>query len=174
VPRTFSQAIGFLIGFWLALALSPLWVGSARADGPGSFVALERDLLEAVNRVRSEHHLIPLARRPDLDRIARAHSDDMARRHYFAHETPEGVNPLQRIETAHLDMTLAAENLGKTDQADPNPAIVREWLRSPIHRRNLLAPVFNHTGIGISRGTDGALLYTQVYVTLPRRGDARP
>jgi uncharacterized protein YkwD len=169
MPRTLPQAIGFLFGMWLAIALSPLWIASASAED-ATLEALERGLLDEVNRVRAEHHLIGLERRSDLDRVAQGHSDDMAQRRYFAHESPEGVDPLARIETARLEMTLAAENLGHTSQRDPNRAIVREWLLSASHRQNLLAPFFNSTGIGIARSADGGLLYTQVYVTLPRHG----
>src|SRR3954466_4227480 len=39
----------------------------------------------------------PLAFNTGLVGIARAHSQDMAVRNYFAHETPEGVTPDQRI-----------------------------------------------------------------------------
>jgi uncharacterized protein YkwD len=171
VPRNLVQAAAFLLGLAAALWLSPLEVRVARADEPaaGEFAALERDLLAAVNDVRARHHLIPLRRSADLDRVAREHSDDMARRRYFSHVSPEGANPLDRISRSGVaGFTLAAENLGKTSRAHPTSEIVSSWLASPDHRRNLLAPPFNTTGIGVTRGADGALIYTQVYVTLPR------
>ncbi|MGE4609495.1 MAG: CAP domain-containing protein, partial [Myxococcota bacterium] len=90
-------------------------------------------------------------------------------RGYFNHESPEGASPIDRIQTAGIDgMTLAAENLGLTRESDPTLAIVRSWLNSPDHRRNLLAPAMNSTGVGITRGKDGSLLYTQLYVSIPR------
>ena len=42
------------------------------------------------------------------------------------------------------------------------------WLNSADHRQNLYAPAFNATGIGVARGSDGSLIYTQLYLTLPR------
>ena len=171
MPRTPTQAVAFLLGFWIALWLSPLTVRVAHAgtEPEGSFVALESGLHEAVNRERAQHHRIPLIRLPELDALARAHSTDMARRTYFSHESPEGANPLDRIQGAGVEgISLAAENLGRTDRSDPTRSIVRGWLESPEHRRNLLAPPFNATGVGIARAADGALLYTQVYVTYPR------
>ncbi len=125
MPRTHSQAIAFLLGFWLALALSPLIVTTAGGAEPSDPTSLEADLLTQVNRVRSDHHLIPLVRRTDLDRVALAHSADMAQRGYFSHQSPD-------------------------------------------HRGNLLAPALNLTGIGIARGADGSLIYTQVYILVPR------
>lgn len=171
MPRTPLQAVAFLLGFGLALLLAPLRVDLARAfaeSAPG-FADLEAGLLAEVNAVRAQHHLIPLQRSPALDAVARRHSADMARRAYFSHETPEGRNPVDRIFEAGVDgFTLAAENLGRTDRGDPNRAIVQGWLHSPDHRRNLLTPPFNTTGIGIARASDGSFLYTQIYITIPK------
>lgn len=169
MPRTPAQAIGFLLGLYIAFALSPLWARAASGETPEAGRAFAEALYERVNRVRSDHHLVSLARRPELDRVAEAHSADMARRGYFSHTSPEGASPLDRIAAAGLDeMTLAAENLGATDQSDPTARIVESWLASPEHRRNLLSPAMNTTGIGVARGPRGELLFTQVYVSIPR------
>jgi len=165
------QAAAFLLGFGVILFIASMSAPVARGDTPpdSEFAALEARLLADVNAVRSEHHLIPLVRSSALDRVARAHSEDMARRNYLNHVNPEGANPVDRIEQGQIGgFTLAAENLGKTNRGDPNSEIVRSWLASPDHRRNLLAPPFNTTGIGISRSPDGSLIYTQLYVTYPR------
>lgn len=171
MPRTLNQGIAFLIGFWIALAVSPMTVEIAHADTAAAtrFADLEAQLLAEVNAVRARHHLIALKRSPDLDRVASEHSADMARRNYMSHYSPEGTNPVDRIMRSGLSgFTLAAENLGKTNRRDPNREIVDNWLASPDHRRNLLTPPFNTTGIGIARAADGSLIYTQVYVTFPK------
>jgi uncharacterized protein YkwD len=171
MPRTFLQGAAFLLGLGIAFLLSPMTLEIARADGAGdaSFAELEARLLDEVNAVRARHHLIPLQRTPELDRVARAHSADMARRNYLSHDSPEGANPVDRIARGGVaGFTLAAENLGKTNRPDPNREILQSWLNSPEHRRNLLSPPFNTTGIGIARAADGSLLFTQVYVTYPR------
>jgi len=171
VPRTLLQAAAFLLGFGIALFLSPMTVRIARADAADAapFAALEAWLLEEVNVVRARHHLIPLRRMAELDRVARGHSDDMARRSYLSHDSPEGANPVHRISRGGVaGFTLAAENLGKTNHREPSREILRSWLASPEHRENLLSPPFNTTGIGIARAADGFLFYTQLYVTFPR------
>ena len=76
----------------------------------------------------------------------------MVTRHYLAHESPEGHNAVNRLESAHVaGFSLAAENIGITDRPDPNHEILRAWLASEVHRTNLYAPPFNATGIGIAR-----------------------
>ena len=173
MPTTLPRALAFLLGFALALwLLQPLARGEsstgAEAASP-ELLRLEDELHRAVNRVRREAGRIPLARDPALDRVAREHSLDMARRGYLAHETPEGLDPVARLERAGIaGFTLAGENVGLTNRAAPNREILEGWLRSPVHRRNLLAPAFNATGIGIARAADGTLYYTQLYLTFPR------
>jgi uncharacterized protein YkwD len=167
VFRTPAQGLGFLLGFWLALWLSPFGSNIVRAEP--ELAQLETRLHAAVNAERERRNLVPLLRLDALDNVARAHSADMAERGYLAHASPEGKMPLDRIESgADPGYTLAAENLGITDRSQPNREILEGWLDSAVHRRNLLAPPFNATGVGISRARDGSLIYTQVYVTYPR------
>lgn len=170
MPRDLRQAVGFLLGFAIALWLAPGRIEASGPDTPDPALApLEAALLEQVNAVRAENHRVLLRRSPELDAVARAHSRDMAARGYVAHESPEGANAVDRLEQARVSgFTLAAENIGATSRPSPNREIVTGWLHSAIHRSNLLAPAFNATGIGIARASDGSLLYTQLYVTYPR------
>jgi uncharacterized protein YkwD len=170
VPRNPWQGIAFLLGFALAIWLSPLRGAATGAEAADPALAsLETALFADVNAVRARNHRVPLRRTPELDAVARAHSHDMAARSYLAHESPEGANAVVRLSAARISgFTLAAENIGSTNRAAPNQEIVAGWLNSQTHRTNLLAPAFNATGIGIARAADGSLLYTQLYVTYPR------
>jgi uncharacterized protein YkwD len=169
MPRTFAQGLGFLLGFWLALWLSPFGASGEPALADAPYAEFEAALHRDVNAVRAQRHLIPLHRLPALDAVARAHSEDMVRRGYVAHESPEGANPVDRLHARRVEgFTLAAENIGATNRSDPNREILSNWLQSAIHRNNLYAPPFNATGIGIARRADGTLIYTQLYVTYPR------
>ena len=53
----------------------------------------------------------PLAMNETLLGTARAHSQDMIDRDYFAHDTPEGVTPFQRMANAGYNYTTAGENI---------------------------------------------------------------
>ena len=53
------------------------------------FAQLEESLYQGVNAERARHHLISLRRLPELDAVALAHSRDMVKRRYLAHESPE-------------------------------------------------------------------------------------
>jgi hypothetical protein len=75
VPRDLFSGGWFLLGFWLALfLLGPLAAPWASAADP-ELARMEAALHQAVNRFRSEQHLIALARDAALDAVARAHSE---------------------------------------------------------------------------------------------------
>jgi uncharacterized protein YkwD len=169
MPRNLPQALPFLLGLWLALALLLPFAAVGGSDSSPELAALESHLFDGANRIRGQHHRIVLVRSPELDRVARAHSADMAARGYLAHENPEGENPVDRIERGGVSgFTLAAENAGSTSRRDPVQEILEGWQLSPVHRRNLLAPAFNTTGVGSARASDGTLYFTQLYVTFAK------
>jgi uncharacterized protein YkwD len=168
VPRTPLQGLAFVIGFAIAIWLGPATIAVEPVSDPEAS-RLEASLYEQVNAVRAQHHLVPLVRQPALDGVARGHSSDMASRGYLAHESPEGENPVHRLERGQVDgFSMAAENIGMTTKPSPASEIVTGWMRSPVHRTNILAPAFNSTGLGVARGRDGAWIATQLYVTYPR------
>jgi uncharacterized protein YkwD len=91
----------------------------------------------------------------------------MARRDYVAHVDPDGQNPLDRVQRSGVDgFRLLAENIGASNVAgDRLASITEEWLRSPLHRENLLNPAFNSSGVGIVQTSDGRTLVVQLYAT---------
>src|SRR5690348_6361344 len=94
----------------------------------------ELDLLAAINDARAAYGLKPLRVDPALTRAARAHSLDELRRGYFDH------GPFAaRLFRFGVRGPYLAENLawGLGPASSPT-AIVRMWLRSPLHRANLL------------------------------------
>ena len=179
MPRTLVQALAFLLGLWLALLLWPVRAGAASAEpsDTAAYADLEAPFYEAVNRFRLSQHLIPLRRLPEMDRIARAHSEDMARRSYLSHVSPEGRNPVDRLHAGGVSgFTLAAENAGMTSRSrsqqrdlpglaalgrpPPQPggaALQRHRRRDRARRRrNLLLHAALHHAAALSRPGRGA------------------
>jgi len=164
LPRTLPQALAFLLGFALVLWLSPFSGSAEPAE-----LELEARVHASVEALRRERSLRPLPRDEALDRVARAHSRDMVRRGYLAHETPEGRGPVERLHAAGVEgFRLAGENIGQSSAGDPVAAIVAGWQASPSHRENLHSPPWNATGVGAARARDGSLVVTQVFASFPR------
>ncbi|MEA2573116.1 MAG: hypothetical protein QOH93_414 [Chloroflexia bacterium] len=117
----------------------------------------EQAMLDLVNRERTSRGLEPLVMDPDLVLLARAHAEDMFKRGYFAHDTPEGVDPFQRMDKANIQYRLAGENLALAPTLD----IAHNGLmNSPGHRANILKDGFRKVGIGV---LDGGL-YGKMFV----------
>jgi uncharacterized protein YkwD len=119
---------------------------------------LEARMLELLNRERSAAGLTPLAPDPELTEVARLHSSDMFARSYFAHDTPEGRNPFDRMREGGVRFLAAGENLALA----PSLQVAHNGLmNSPGHRRNILDHQFGRVGIGIMDGGIRGLMVTQ-------------
>jgi uncharacterized protein YkwD len=79
----------------------------------------------------------------------------MVERQYFAHESPEGRDVVDRTSRYRHGATrwLVGETLAWGTLTSSSPAGVLEaFLDSPPHRRVLLDPRFHDVGIGVALG----------------------
>ncbi|NEU08020.1 hypothetical protein GZH53_06815 [Flavihumibacter sp. R14] len=119
---------------------------------------LEARMLVLINHERMKRKLKPLKADISLREVAREHSVDMFRRGYFSHNTPEGMDPFDRIRIAHISFTTAGENLALS----PNLKTAHNGLmESPGHRANILHRDFGRIGIGIIDGGVNGIMVTQ-------------
>jgi uncharacterized protein YkwD len=118
-------------------------------NGPAVGGTIEAALAVA-NEIRRKHGLPELVQDPSIQAAAQAHAEDMARRHYFEHNNPEGESPFDRMRKAGAKFGWAAENIAQGPQ-DPEQAF-RLWLGSPGHRKNLLNKKYRRHGIGYADG----------------------
>jgi uncharacterized protein YkwD len=132
-------------------------------------IVIERQAMRAVNAVRREHGLTELVPDGLLSRIARSHSEDMARRGYFAHASPEGERSSQRVKRHGVEYAKLGENLHRSRNVrDPARTAVASWMRSKGHRKAILTPEYEETGMGVALGENGEILFTQLFL-VPRR-----
>lgn len=121
---------------------------------------LEQRMLDLVNSERVANGLQPLAPDPELTEVARRHSTDMFARGYFAHDTPEGATPFDRMRDANVRFLIAGENLALA----PTVTVAHTGLmNSPGHRANILRPQFGRVGIGIMDGGRRGLMVSQEF-----------
>lgn len=119
---------------------------------------LEERMLELVNEERVKEGLKPLKADPELTPVARAHSRDMFARGYFAHITPEGKTPSDRIRAAKVRFITAGENLALGQTLT---ICHKGLMNSPGHRANILSKAFGRVGIGVLDGGIYGLMITQ-------------
>jgi uncharacterized protein YkwD len=117
-------------------------------------------MLQMINKERAAAGLKPLAADTQLTEVARRHSADMFERGYFAHVSPEGRDPFDRMRASGIRFFAAGENLALA----PTLQIAHTGLmNSPGHRANILNPQFGRVGIGIMDGGIRGLMISQEF-----------
>ena len=159
---------------------------AAHSFSPGR---LEREIHSLINKERTKRGLRALSWNKTLHIIARRYSEDMVHRGFFSHEDPEGRSFRDRYSAAGFhcrirrgdNIFLGAENIsqdnlrssvffqdGKISYSSYSNntegriarSVVKRWMKSEGHRRNILTPFFSREGIGVAIAHDG-----KVYVT---------
>lgn len=118
----------------------------------------EARMLEMVNAERARNGLSPLMADEALRGIARQHSLDMLAKGYFAHNTPAGVTPFDRMRKARVPFRRAGENLALALTLE---TAHDRLMRSKGHRDNILDGEYAKVGIGAMRTKVRGTMYTQ-------------
>ncbi len=114
-------------------------------DDPG-VATFESELLRLVNDYRLSRGLSPLLDSSRLGNAARAHARHMIDHRFFAHATPEGFSPEERLSLAGVDWTSVGENIAE-GYSTPQEVFDR-WMGSPEHRANIESTRFTYASVG--------------------------
>lgn len=118
-----------------------------------------KSVIDLVNVERKKVNLPPLVSDPALSQVALIKAIDMVERNYFEHVSPI-YGEFQELPTLFNYRYLAyGENLAHL-YTKPEDA-VKGWMKSPIHRENIVDPKFTHTGVGVQQAKDGSLYWVQ-------------
>lgn len=149
----------------LVLAQSKRTFELGRAAPLADLERVRASALAAVNLARRDNGRRPVEASPLLDAAAQRHAEDMLRRAYYDHRSPEGTTPGERARAAgQLAARRVSENIAK-GLFTPDE-VVRRWLDSPGHRRNILDPKAAVTGFGVAfgEGDDGVeVVWVQMF-----------
>ena len=134
----------------------------------GSDTAIQNAILTHINAYRQKQGLSQLKMDNRIVKEARNHSIDMAN-----HTMPFGHKYFKsRIDRLHVQIknsNAGAENVAYNYKNAED--VVKNWLRSPGHRRNIEGH-YNLTGIGVVRDSKGKLYFTQIFLRTGNSGYA--
>jgi uncharacterized protein YkwD len=147
-------------------------VSTANNDSNANATALseadpiERRAFELVNAARMKNGLSELKWDDELYRVARSYSQQMGRRGFFSHISPEGTTPRDRLREAGLKtVRVVAENIAYNQgYDDPAGFAVERWMASAGHRENILSREFQVAAIGVFVNGEGCVYLTQLFV----------
>ncbi len=127
------------------------------------YASMESRILYLVNEERQRHGLPKLVLNPQLDQAAKLHAQNMATYRKMAHVIPEAPLPTLTHRAQHVAYYYAtiAENiaLGYPDAE----GVVRGWMESAGHRRNILSKENVEIGTGVVSSSSGGLYFCQVF-----------
>ncbi len=120
----------------------------------------EKMMVDLINKERISRGLKTLEFDSHLRTIARAHSEDMFKRGYFSHYSPEGLTVADRASSVGIDFLIIGENLAYA----PNVSLAHQGLmNSEGHRANILSTDYGRLGIGVLDGGVYGRMFTQVF-----------
>jgi len=121
---------------------------------------LEDQLLNLVNGERAKRGLRILVKDDRLQVAARNHAADMFTRGYFSHNTPDGIDPFQRMKQIGIIYRSAGENLAHSYSLD---SAHTGLMNSPGHRENILNTHFGKIGIAVLGSDTKGLMVVQEF-----------
>jgi uncharacterized protein YkwD len=149
---------------WLVLVIlclgSPLAMHGGEKHKNGELSKQEKEILDLTNRERKNKDLPPLRVNSVLVKVARGHSQNMAKQEKMDHVL-DGKNPYERIKSAGYRYYHAGENVASGNVSAKD--IMEAWMKSKIHRDNILRKEYTEIGIGIVKDEKGMSYYTQVF-----------
>jgi len=107
-------------------------------------------VVDMTNQERTSLGLGELKVNDALAKAAQAKADDMAKKGYFAHQSPDGKTPWYWIDQTGYTYKAAGENLAVN--FDYSKDVVNAWMNSPTHRANIVKAKYQEIGIGIAEG----------------------
>jgi uncharacterized protein YkwD len=128
--------------------------------GSQSLNSLPSEIVRLTNLERQKAGLKPLAIHFGLGKVAVSHADNMARQNKMSHVL-DGKDAAKRLQEAGYPYKSYGENIAAKY---PNAQeVVKGWMNSPGHRKNILNPNFVEFGVGVRRSAGGDLYFCQVF-----------
>ena len=122
--------------------------------------AFEQRVLELINVERAKAGLGAVSYNGTLDSAAEGHASHMAKVGKMAHDGIGDADPGARARSAGWRRAWG-ENVA-TGQTSPEQ-VVREWMNSPTHRRNILDPDYKYMGVGYVTAANGRSYWAQEF-----------
>ncbi len=124
--------------------------------------SFEKEVVELVNKERQQRGYSSLQIDLNVTQVARKKSADMRDNGYFSHQSPTYGSPFDMLKKEQIRFTMAGENIA-AGQRSPSQ-VVRDWMNSEGHRKNILNPDFTHIGVGYQEGGSYGTYWTQLFL----------
>ena len=131
-----------------------------------SAIELEKMAFNLLNSQRAAKSLPALVWNDDIARIARMHSENMAKYKFFSHTGLDGKMVNDRADLFGVSRWKAiGENIAyNRGYEKPADFAVERWMQSSSHRENILNDRWKESAVGVAISNEGAFYFTQVFL----------
>ena len=120
----------------------------------------EKQVVDLVNKERTQRGLKALEQDWELSRVARYKSQDMKDNNYFSHTSPTYGSPFQMMKSFGITYKTAGENIARGYKTPE--AVVNGWMNSSGHRANILSSSYTRIGVGYVQNGN---YWTQMFIS---------
>ena len=128
-------------------------------------ISPEEYLLERINQERALRGKKPLSPDRNLTNLALQKSMDMLKNNYFSHFSPTYGKTSDMLRKNKVQYSLAGENLAKAMSIS---SAFNLFMKSPVHRANILLSNYDSVGIGIVPQKSGSGVIVTIIFSSPR------
>ena len=151
---------------------SQIGVGAAEANGK-TYVAVffltgpvdrkryAQEVFKLVNKEREAEGAPPLSYDEKAAEAANLRAAEVGS--LPEHVRPTGAQWNSVFSQSGIEVKIAGENVAR-GQKDPE-SVMRDWMASPGHRKNILSEEYEGIGVGVFHTTNGSLAWVQLFVT---------
>ncbi len=107
-------------------------------------------LFDQTNVARQQIGIKPLNLNEKLNHAAYLKAQDMYKKQYWAHNSPDGVQPWKWVGDVSYNYNEAGENLAKNFTT--TNAVMTAWLNSPEHEANIIKSTYEDVGFAVVSG----------------------
>lgn len=121
---------------------------------------LEMQVLELVNKYRAENGLGKVEFDVSVKKAADKRAQEI--QSVFSHTRPDGRDCFSVLSEYGISYRGAGENIAMGQSSAHE--VMNDWMNSDGHRKNILNPNFTKLGVGLHKGSDGRLYWSQLFI----------
>ena len=141
ITLTLALVVGALIGLG----------GKSEAAPTATRDVLRNSVVHLTNVQRVAHGCRALKYNQTLEKAAQRHANDMAKKNYFSHNSKDGT-PWWKVIMRAGYKDPGGQNIARGFSGASG--VVKAWLNSPSHRKNIMNCQFRTIGIGFNGDGD--------------------
>lgn len=111
---------------------------------------IEKDIIEQANQERAERGLQELQENELLSKAAFLKAQDMVGHNYFAHTSPQDVDPWHWLGAVEYEYKYAGENLAM--EFSSATSVHDAWMKSETHKENIISEKYQEIGVAVLVG----------------------